>query len=605
MMVFPGKHIQETLHGFIEKLLCFVLSLLLFFSSSFCFCGEVNAADHVKVEVTVTGIDGELKENILKLLEIYRERNNPDLTAGRIFFLHGRAVRDIKNALEPFGYFRPRIAASLDPPERPGQPWKASYHVEKGPRIRIGSVKFLLSGPGRDAECFRIPIPFKKGSELDQQEYEDFKKKLIDAAAANGFLDARFITHRIVVDLESYRADIVLKLDTGPRYYFGPITFSGTDLSPDFLLRFLEIKNGEVFNQEKLVEFKSRLLDSRYFKSVTINPRRDLAGNDRHIPINVIVNMNKPNVYRMGAGYASDSGPRLTLDWKRRYLGKHGHKARAEIQYSPKDSYIEGEYTIPLEQPRSEYLSFKPGIERYDTDSRDGWHYTAKFTHSVVTDSGWRRNIGFDLGYETYNVGDDSSSTGEFIPKVSCDETVSDNIVFTRRGYMIRRGLSGAIEGLLADTSYIASRLRTKWIRSISDDYRFISRMDLGAVMTSNVRDLPGSARFFTGGGTSIRGYAFEELGPIDRESGDVLGGRYLAVGSVEIERHIYDKWLAALFCDMGNSFDPELSNSIKVGTGFGIRWRSPLGLVRLDFGFGVSESPVPFKFYLSVGPDF
>ena len=209
------------------------------------------------------------------------------------------------------------------------------------------------------------------------------------------------------------------------------------------------------------------------------------------------------------------------------------------------------------------------------------------------------------MGYETYHVGDDSSSAGEFIPGISWYKTVSDNVLYTTRGHMIKVGCTAAIKGLLAEESYLRPKFSTKWIRAFGERFRLISRLDLGAVLARDLRKLPGSTRFFTGGETSIRGFSLNELGPEDPKNGDIMGGRYLAVGSLEIERQIYGNWMGAVFCDAGNSFDPDLVNRLEVGTGFGIRWRTPLGPVKLDFGFGVSRNPVPFKFYFSVGPDF
>ncbi len=558
-----------------------------------------------RVVVKISGVKGQARENVLRLLEIYREKDKAELTLGRLRFLHEKACRDIKKALEPFGYFKCSVESSLIPPGNGQDTWQATYKIDPGPKIRIGRINFLIQGPGKKLKTFSIKPPFETGQELNQETYEKFKDDLLLLAKRHGFNSAKFLKHQIIIDLERYQADIDLVFDTGPQYFFGAVIFKGSTLSPDFLKGYTNIQKGDAFDQNRLVKIKARLLDSGYFKTVDIEPQWTKASPDKYIPVEVVVSMNKPNVYRAGVGYGSDTGPRITLDWKRRYIGRFGHHGEVKLLYSPKDSYLEGEYIIPLKRPESEYLSLKPGIERYDTKSRDGWHYTTSFTYSVITEGGWRRNLGFNLGYETYNVGDDSSSSGEFIPSISWYKTVADNVIYTTKGYMVRFGTTGALKGLLADESYVRPRFSLKWIRAFENVYRFISRMDLGATLAKDLRDLPASARFFTGGQASIRGFSLDELGPEDSKTGDVLGGRYLAVGSVELERQIHGKWLGALFCDIGNSFDPDLKNRVEVGTGFGIRWRSPLGLVRLDFGFGVSRSSMPFKFYISVGPDF
>ena len=102
--------------------------------------------------------------------------------------------------------------------------------------------------------------------------------------------------------------------------------------------------------------------------------------------------------------------------------------------------------------------------------------------------------------------------------------------------------------------------------------------------------DLPASRRFYAGGDNSIRGWGYDALGPNDPVNDQTVGGRYLAVGSLELEREIVGPWSVAVFTDFGNAFDPEYQKQWEQSVGLGVRWRSPIGQVRLDLAFALTK---------------
>jgi len=557
------------------------------------------------VHLKVSGVEGKLRQNVLSLLEIKKEKDKGGLTPGRVRLLFKRGYSEIKRSLMPFGYFNPRIRGNLKKgPKRCN--FIISYDIDKGPLTKISHVEVRVTGPG---ESDLIPFAgkrfFKTGEVFRQKRYERFKKNLISRAQALGYLDAFYKRHEVIVDSKTNSARIVLHLFTGKRYHFGHLIFKKAVLSPVFLRRFADFKYGEAFDASRLGRLETRLLDSDYFKDVQIDYSKEKASGENIIPVTVTCPMKRPNVFRLGLGYVSGVGARVSLEWQRRYLGKMGHHLRSRFQISPDETLISGEYIVPLKRPYSDYLSLKPFIEHYDTSSRNGWKYNVALLYSTALENGWRRNAGINFGYEDYTTGGDTSSSKELRPFVSWNKSVADNILYANRGYSIRFGLSGELGGFFAEKTYLSSLLRAKFIRRFARDYRIVTRLDAGAIATSRVDKIPSSARFYAGGQGSIRGFSLEELGPKNPKTGDVIGGRYLAVGSIELERHIYRLLSGAIFVDIGNSFDPDYSNKVEIGPGFGLRLKTVLGPVRLDFGFGVSRPSVPFKFYLSVGPDF
>ncbi len=101
-----------------------------------------------------------------------------------------------------------------------------------------------------------------------------------------------------------------------------------------------------------------------------------------------------------------------------------------------------------------------------------------------------------------------------------------------------------------------------------------------------------------------MRGFGYRSLGPADA-NGSVIGGELLTVLSLEVDRQLLQGWGVAAFYDVGDAVNG-LSLSLEQGIGLGLRWRSPVGYVRVDGAFAVSRSgpPFPFRLHFNVGPE-
>ncbi len=556
-----------------------------------------------QVQVQLEGLEGEKRKNALALLEINQRASDENLTEHLIRRLHSRAPEQIARSVQPFGFYRIQVDSELREPASDGKAWSARYRVELGDPVKIGAVDYRVTGPGEEDAVFPDEFGMRPGDVLIHSDYEESVRKLIDAASRNGYLDASLETHRVVVDPEANEAKVEVVLATGPKYYLGAVTFKQDLLDDDFLRRYIRFNRGDVYDPSKLLGLQASLLASEYYDTVDIVPHKEEAEGNV-IPLDVVATPNKANKYRVGAGYATDTGPRIRLDWERRYVGRRGHRMHAELAVSPALSFLKGEYRIPLEKPTQDLLFIRPSIDSYDTSSREGTIAQVELGHSVILDNGWRRITGLNYRYEDYTDPVESRSLNELVPNISFSKTVTDDPILTRNGYRIQASAMGSVEGLISPSSYLGGRLFAKWIRSFGSDYRLITRADLGMTFAESLFDLPASRRFYAGGDSSIRGWGVDVLGPNDPDTNDTLGGRWLGVGSVELERKIYGDWGGAVFYDFGNAFDPDYKKEFKQGAGFGVRWRTPVGLVRVDIAFALSKPDMPARLHVVVGPD-
>ena len=215
---------------------------------------------------------------------------------------------------------------------------------------------------------------------------------------------------------------------------------------------------------------------------------------------------------------------------------------------------------------------------------------------------GWEETGSIKFLNESFDVSDESASTSLLIPGIAYARTWADNTLYTRQGGRVSLELSGAAEGILSDISFSQIVIRGKYIQGFGESNRIITRATVGATEVSDFSKLPSSLRFFAGGDNSIRGFDYESLGP-ENDLEEVIGGRYLAVGSVEYEHMFVKNWGAAIFTDFGNAFN-SWSDPIEYSVGVGIRWRSPVGLIRVDIANGISDEDKPFGLHIVIGPD-
>jgi translocation and assembly module TamA len=139
------------------------------------------------------------------------------------------------------------------------------------------------------------------------------------------------------------------------------------------------------------------------------------------------------------------------------------------------------------------------------------------------------------------------------------------------------------------------------WIRGFGEEWRVLTRGAIGVIEAEDFGELPPQLRFFAGGDRSLRGYAWQALGARN-ERGGVIGGDRLLTASVELERKLTTTLGVAGFVDAGNAFrgtDFEVASAV----GLGVRWRSPVGVVRVDTAYALDE-PRGVRFHLIIGPD-
>lgn len=559
-----------------------------------------QAALAVPLTVKIEGLDQKLRDHVADYLDIFREQSNDKLTLARLQRLHDQAPEQIKTALQVYGYYQARVKADL---HQEDQTWIATYSVEPGNPVRIAEVDVAVDGEGRSNPAIAgvmKSFPLHKGEVFQHPRYEQARDALLRTAIEQGFLDAKFTTREVKVDMRSYNVSINLRMQTGVRYFFGPVSFKQDMMDEEFLRHYVKFNPGDPYNPTTLLKLQTNLNDSGLFQSVDVRPRKSQAVG-RQVPIDVTIASRKRRAWRFGLGYATDTGARGSITHSR-IVGREGDKFDSKLLVSENKNSLTAGYTIPLADPVTDQVGL--GVRYIDetTESRE-----SKITGLTASNTSawgeWQRIFSLNYEREVYIIGTEPQETRRVLyPEFSVSRVRADNRLYTRHGSRVYFEVRGANKNLLSDTNYAQVRLGLKWIRGIGKDSRIILRGDFGSTNVAYLDRLPASQRFFAGGDNSVRGYSYEELGP-KNASGEVVGGKHLVVGSIELERKLVGKWSVAAFYDRGNAIN-SLGDPLVAGAGVGLRWNSPVGPIRLDFAWALDKVTDRFRLHVVIGPD-
>ncbi len=552
-------------------------------------------------EVVITGVDGELLDNVRAHLQIDDEAC--DSPRWRVQRFYQQAESELRTALEVYGYYSAVIAKSMEADDKC---WLVTLNVEPGQPVVVRSVDVRVNGLGRsqpDFTSLRKITPIHIGSVLRHADYEQYKRRFSDVAAQLGYFDAKFTTSRIDVYPSDRAADIVLEFDTGLRYRFGSISFDQEVISTDLAERFIDFVPGQDYDVAFVRDLQKAFLETGYFSGVDI--RTTPSGTPDYV-VDIVIRLTaaKHRSYDAGVGFGTDSGPKLRAGYLNRRRSSQGHQVEFNASYSPVIFETGASYRLPLDNPRKKWLSFDVGYKREKPDTSDSRQYKAGVKRLRRLSDIWVRTLFIDYSFEDYVVGLDEGRASLLTPGVSWKRSVADLVARPRSGMSANLRFTGAADALLSDTSYAQFHAFGKIILPLWENARVISRLEVGATLKEALSELPASVRFFAGGDVSVRGYDYKSLGPTDT-GGAVIGGSQLLVGSVEVDQLVRPGWSFALFADAGNSFDRFLGNSLAIGIGAGVRWYSPLGPIRFDVAVPLQDSaPDSFRIHITLGPD-
>lgn len=567
--------------------------------------------------IVIKGVDDKARENILAYMQLDDE--TCDAPGWRVRRLFKEAENEIREALEVVGYYHVAIEKKLELASTSGsaksseQPvsggsacWQASFSIIPGNPVLLRRVSIEIdNGPELDeklAEALQ-QCALKSGDVLQHARYDSCRRSITRMIKRQGYFDAGFTERRIDVYPSEYAADISLHVETGKRYVFGATTFDQQILDPALVQRAINFTPGQPYDSELTRRMQRDLISSAYFDQVDVKtrPRGDPYYD---VPIDITLTPGKKYQYNAGIGYATDIGPKLRLGVLNRRINNSGHQLEFETNLSQVISDVGLTYRIPLQKPE-DWFTIDTFYKLEDNDSFASELYSAGVQRIQKRENGWIRTLFLNFRLEDYETGSvDEGISRLLTPGISYSFVTEDYPPRPLEGHRSSVMTQGAINGLVTDTSFLQVYGNTKWVFGLWTGGRILTRAEVGMTLIDELDKLPASVRYFAGGDTSVRGYAYKSLGPTD-PLGAVIGGENLIVGSIELDQQIASEWSLALFVDSGNAYDALDDFDPATGVGVGIRWFSPLGPIRVDVAAPLEhDAPDNYRVHVTLGPD-
>lgn len=560
---------------------------------------------HADLKVEVSGVEGDVRSNVLIYLSVERYRERKDVDEDTMRRLFNRVDGEVKNALRPFGYYEPKVNAEY---RADGKDWVVTVQVDPGEPVRVRELNIAITGPGAEDAAFnsiRNQSLLRIGTRLHHGSYEQVKGELTRVAAAQGYLAARMLRSDMLVDVPNHSASVDIQLDTGPRYSFGAISIEQDVIRPGLMRRFLRFKEGDAYSTTELLRTQFALDDSLFFSQVEVEPGTP-DPETLMVPVRITAKKSRP-VLSLGAGYGTDTGVRGTITWTNSRLNDRGHRFRSEIKASTTTRSVTTRYDIPIGDPALEKFSIE-GLHDFQQIS-DLDTYETTFRPSITRMVGrWQTVSSLSLTRTSTDDGETNFTSNLLVPGIeiaSVPEGFLGEAQFSRALYA---QLIGSPQTLGSDASFIRLLVQSERSFDLNYQWHLLLRGEAGASIVNNFSELPGIYRFFAGGDRSVRGFGYQSLSPEElvrnRDGTTELkrtGGRQLLVGSVEIVRDLPWNLALATFFDAGNAFN-DFNVSLQYAAGVGVRYRLPGIAIGLDVAKPLSTGGNP-RLHLNITP--
>lgn len=557
----------------------------------------------------------DLKELLERDLELRRYREVTDLDDAELARLIASAERNARELVATQGYFDPRLSVRRE--QGAGGRPVIVVEVEPGRLTHVAQTKIDFEGPivssndkddlaqqGDIQRGWRLP----RGQRFTQEDWDEAKTNALRQLIQRRYPAGRISYSLADVDAATATASLGLRLDSGPLFRLGAMQVSGMKrYDPVIVSRLARLAPGIVYDQDEIVQAQLRLTGSGYFDTAFIYV--DPQGDPKAAPVEVTVREAELHRIVVGPGISTDSGARLSLEYRNNRVPGIGWQAVTKLQAERKAPFAEVELkAIPRESGWRWGVLAR--IERTDDGTLVTHAQKYRFGQSWA---GGRIERNVYVQYDRAKVQAAPGVPTTSIPDNGDGEALSVNYVWTGR-YFDRtpyptRGFGLAFEAgggvTLNGSKSPFSRTVVRWIGiQPLPDGRLQLRAEAGAVIAKPDARVPSTQMFRTGGDTTVRGYGYRDIG-VDR-NGLVGPGRFETVGSVEWQKPIRRNGVetsfeSTVFVDAGAVADRVQNLRPVYGAGVGVRYKSPLGPLQASVAYGFQPKKLRLHFTLGL----
>ena len=507
-------------------------------------------------------------------------------------------VEKIKNLYFDNGYIKAAVAEPEISVDREKKAMTITIRVSEGDQYRVSSVDFTGNKTYDNAAIQKL-ITIKPESVFDKSKLEKDIQAISSLYSDNGYALVS-VAPDLVPDEKNRTVHITLNISEGDKYRIGRIEVSGNTKTRDKVIRReIRFDEGDIFSSSKLKRTYERLNNLNYFETIDIVPKPKYE--EKVVDLDVRVKERPTGFLSIGGGYSSVDKFIATVDLTQGNLFGKGQYLKLKGELGGTSSLYEISFRDPwfLDKP----IALSTGI--YKT-TREYIEYNKKafgFFVGLGKDLSeyWRGDVSYNFERATISdirVGaspiifdqEGTKSTSSITPTITRD--TRDNYLDPSRGS--RNSLSATFAGLGGDNAFVKGSVDSGWYFPLGPT-TFMVRGRFGYAKGLFDKTLPLYERFYVGGIYTVRGLGFGDAGPKDPATGDPIGGTTQLIFNTEYIFPILPEMRlkGVVFFDAGNSYE-DFNNFgyLRYTTGTGLRWISPIGPIRIEWGYNLAKKP-------------
>ncbi|MBI5057494.1 MAG: outer membrane protein assembly factor BamA [Nitrospirae bacterium] len=468
--------------------------------------------------------------------------------------------------------------------------------ISEGEQYRIGEIKVSGNTVFTNEEIFKN-VKSAMGQVFDRGRLKNDIDSILDLYTEKGYAMAD-INPLVDVNAKDKEANITLSVTEGSIFRIGRIDITGNTKTYDKVVRReIRLDEGDVFNKKLLKRSYQRINNLNFFESVDISPQP--RAEEKLIDLDVKVKEKLTGMLSIGGGYSSVDKFMVMGEITQANLFGKGLYLRFKADLSARRKNYNLSLRDPwfMDKPISASFSIYNEFFEYPD-------YDKKATGgSVGFGKEFSEYVGGDITYNIENV--DIENVSDYASSIIKDQEgrkltsgispsiwrdTRDNYIDTTSGS--RNAIYSQFAGLGGSNYFYKGLVDSIWYFPVIWDTTFSVRGRFGYANGYNGKELPLYERFYVGGINTVRGLGFGEGGPID-SAGEKIGGNKELLFNAEyifpIEKEIRLK--GVLFFDYGRAFnngEDIAMSKMRYTAGAGFRWMSPLGPLRLEWGFNL-----------------
>ncbi len=505
---------------------------------------------------------------------------------------------DLKKYFDSFGYYKTSIDANLKDDT-------ITFNIDKGPQIKVKTYKF-----DGDKSIKKV-VPIKEGKGFTTEDFKNSKLIMQRYLLENGY-PKHSIKSKALIDRKRYRVDANATIKKGPLCTFGETHTSGRGrVDQEIIDEQIMYKKGDKYDVKKSELTYDNLYALGAYEYILIEP--DLENNSTSLPINIRLKEAKNKSIRYSLGYDTDEGARGSIYYKdNNFLGnlkvlEAGVKL-SQRGYEVSNRFYNPRIKFPLIPKRftfeNKIIYSKYKYESYEEEKLTDIITFGERAFNFDNFFGFEQFLGFMFEYSKVDSflsddidGDKNYLINSLFYRANLDRR--DSKLNANNGYLLSLYVERASKLLGSDIEYLKTILEYHHIKTIG---RFTGsfKTRIGTIDSH----VPIFKRFFTGGSSTNRGYKFQMLGNKDIKN-NPLGGITLVDTLTELRYKVSKNFSSVLFYDSSqiNNESYNFGGKFYGSYGAGIRYNTPIGPIRVDFGFPVDEDG--YRFHFGIGQIF